>query len=250
MSTTIRRTLAVAGLVLASLAGSTGLGSTPAGAGAPSFCDESQARQFICRTYLGFFRRNLTQAELDYWAPQMPHRKTFMIATVGRAPESRRRTIERYYDHFADRMPGQGETAYWEGEVLEANGLRRLEAALLGEFPGTPSEFVQWAFLTVLGRSSGGPEQVFWEGYAEAKGYNVTAAALAFTPEARRSRAFWAIYNQFEYEPDDASRDYWAERLRTGLSYLDLRISLWTASYPQIQGTCMTLAPPTGPGCA
>lgn len=244
-----RRGLVALALAAASLAGTVGLGTAPANAGAPSFCDGDQAKAFICRTYLYYLRRNMSQAELDYWAPQMPGRKTVMIASVGRSGESRRRIIEEYYDHFTDRDAGDADKTYWEAEVLAPNGFRRLEAALLAEIPGTPEEFVSWAFQTLLGRGSSGTELSYWVGHAEAKGYNLTAAALAFTSETRRLRARSAYLNHFEEEPDEATVAYWAQRLRTGLSYLDLRIALWAASYPTIGGPCMPLRPPNGPGC-
>jgi hypothetical protein len=61
----------------------------------------------------------------------------------------------------------------------------------------------------------------------------------------------WSYYNELFVDVDTASRDYWAERLRTGLGYLDLRIALKTTDYPEGSGLCSSLTPPVAPtpGC-
>jgi hypothetical protein len=243
-----RRALVALIVAAAGLAASAGLGTGPAGAGVPSFC-EGAPKFYVCHTYYAFFRRTSSEAEMQYWVDRMPAQKALMVSTIGRAGESRRRTIERYYDVFADRDPSDGEKAYWEGEILKTSGLRRLEAALLAELDGDAGAFVEWAYATVVGREPHLDEFIYWEGRAEAQGYNLTAAALAGTPEVRRTRVHWTFWNELGHAPDVASRDYWAERLKTGLSYLDLRISLRLGSYPDVTGYCSSLAPPTEHGC-
>lgn len=238
-----RRALVGLALVAAGLAAVTGLGSSPVGAGTPPYCEDDDLTLYICRSYYGFARRTPTEAEVDYWVPQMSTRRTVFIAVLGKSLESRRRTIEMYYDLFADRDAGAPEKAYWEGEVLGPNGLRRLEAALLAEFPGPPADLVGWAYQAMLDREPGMEETLYWEERAEAGGYGAMAAALAGTPEVRNTRVHWAYVNELGHVPDPASRDYWANRLRTGTSYLELRIALKAAGYPNSSGVCSTPAP-------
>lgn len=78
------------------------------------------------------------------------------------------------------------------------------------------------------------------------------AAALIGTPEVRDLRVRWAYQNELGHLghlPDEAGWDDWAERLRTGTSFLDLRIALKTAGYPDSSGFCSAPFPATGYWC-
>jgi hypothetical protein len=244
-----RRTIAAIALAAASLVASTGLGAAPAGAGAPPYCDENDITYFVCESYMSFARRTPTEPETDYWAGQLPARKTVFLSTLGKSLESRRRMIEAYYANIADREPGETEMAYWQGEVLKLNGFRRLEAALFNEHDGTPEDLVALAYIRLLGREPGEAEGLYWETRAEADGAGAMAAAMAGTPEARTTRVHWTYQNEMDFFPDVASRDYWAGRLKTGTSYLELRIALKIAAYPESTGICSSPAPPVDYGC-
>jgi hypothetical protein len=249
-STRRRRALGGLALVVAALAAATGLGSSPAGAGAPPYCEETTTTRFVCGSYYSFARRTPSEVEMDYWVAQMPAKKTVFLSTLGKSVESRRRMIEQYYYRYADvEEVGDDELAYWQGEVLKPNGFRRLEAALFLAFEGTPSDLVDWAFSTVLDREALPAEATYWEAKAEADGHGAMAAALIGTPEVRDLRVRWAYQNELSYFPDEDSGDYWAERLRTGTSFLELRIALKTAGYPDSSGFCSAPFPATGYWC-
>ncbi len=239
-----RRVGAVLVAVVALVTG-VGLAAAPAGAGAPDYCYPDPNDQFVCDSYASFFRREPSQAELDYWAPSVPGRKTYFLATLGRAAESRRRIIETYYAYFIDHEAGEGEVAYWEGEVLEPNGFRRLEAALLGSYVGTIDGYLEWTFDRLLDRSPSEQEATYWGTRVTQTSRNLVAADLAFTSEARNLRVRWTYKNELGYFPGDAGRDYWAGRLRAGTSFLDLRIALKASpdGYPDGSRFCSPLAP-------
>ncbi|HEX7135843.1 MAG TPA: hypothetical protein VF228_24910 [Iamia sp.] len=242
-----RRVLLGVALVAASLAATTGIGSSPAGAGAPPYCDENDITFFVCESYMSFARRTPTEAETDYWASQLPARKTVFLATLGRSLESRHRMIEAYYSWFADGEPSEADTDYWEGEVLKPNGFRRLEAALLTSYEGI--SFVSAVYETLIGREPEDGERIYWEGQVVLKGRNQVAADIGYSAEARNNRVHWTYQNELDFFPDVASRDYWAGRIKNGMSYLDLRIGLKTAAYPESTGICSTPAPTLDYGC-
>jgi hypothetical protein len=247
-----RRRPALVGLVLALvLSGLGALGASPAAAGSPEHCEASDPRTFVCDSYVSFVRRTPTPAEVEYWAPLIPAKKTFFLATLGRSAESRRVMIDAYYGYFAEVDPFEDEIDYWEGEVLKPNGFRRLEAALLAGVNFSVESFVLNAYGTLVGRTPSSAETTYWTGQVDLKGRNLVAADIAYSSEARRSRVYWAFQNELDYAPDDASWAYWAERVRTGTSYLDLRIGLKAApdGYPEGSRICSTPAPELRYGC-
>jgi hypothetical protein len=233
----------VAALAVTSLAGASGLGASPAGAGDASFCEETEATAFVCGSYLSFFRRNPSESETDYWAAQLPAKTTVFVSTLGKSAESRRRMIGEYYHLFADRDAGDLEGVYWEGEVLKPNGFRRLEAALYNELDIPAADLVDWAFYGLVGRDPSMAEVTYWGDRAEATTYGQMATALGGTPEARNARVRWTYRNELGYFPSTANRDYWANRLKTGTSYLELRIALKAGDYPESSETCSAPAP-------
>ncbi|HEX7135844.1 MAG TPA: hypothetical protein VF228_24915 [Iamia sp.] len=252
-TSTIRRTLAALAVATAGLAATAGLGTTPAGAGVSEACEEpDEATDFVCRAYESFPRRGATTAEVEYWAPQMPARRTFFIATLARSLESREETVVAYYGQFLDgEAPSEADIDYWVGEVLKPNGLRRLEATLSSVLGGTVPDWVQAMYAQYLDREAEPAELTYWTGRVATRGRNLTAADIAYTPEARGLRVHWTFANELQYLPDNVSRDYWAERLRTGTSWLDMRIALRSSAdgYAQSTGLCSPSAPRTGPYC-
>jgi hypothetical protein len=250
---TIRRTLAALAVATTGLVAATGIGAAPAGAGVPEVCQEAdEATAFVCRAYESFPRREVTTAEAEYWAPQMPARRTFFIATLARSLESREDTVVAYYGQFLDgEAPSEADIDYWVGEVLKPNGLRRLEATLSSVLGGTVTEWVQDMYAQYLDRDAEAAELTYWSGRVATRGRNLTAADIAYTPEARGLRVHWTFANELQFEPDNVSRDYWAERLRTGTSWLDMRIALRSSTdgYVNSTGFCSPSAPRTGPFC-
>lgn len=247
-----RRRPALAGLVLTLALSAVGaLGAAPAGAGAPEQCTASDPRTFVCDSYVSFVRRTPTPAEVEYWAPSVPAKKTFFLASLGRSAESRRVMIEAYYEYFAEVVPFEEEVDYWEGEVLKPNGFRRLEAALLAGVTQSVSSFVANSYSVLIGRVPTAGETTYWTGQVDVKGRNLVAADIAYSSEARRARVYYAFQNELGYAPDEASWAYWAERVKTGTSYLDLRIGLKAApdGYPEGSGVCSAPAPVLRPGC-
>lgn len=245
---------ALAALALAALAVGSGLGTPPAGAALPPQCEGGDARLFVCRSYSSFVERTPSQAEVDYWAPLLPAKTSFFLATLGRSMESRAVIIEEAYLDYVDRYAGDGEVAYWQGEILEPDGFRRLQAALYNEidlspYDPTPEDLVDFAFYDFIGREPSTAELDYWADVAEAKGAGRMADLLAGTQESRRTRVRFTYLNEAGYSPDDASRDYWAERLRTGTSYLDFRIAIKASEYPESSGSCSSPTPPVRLEC-
>jgi hypothetical protein len=233
--------------------GALGPAAGPAGAGSPDFCDTTANRTFVCDSYVSFFRREPTTGEVDHWAARVPAQKAFFLASLGKAAESKRRTIEAYYSYFAGSEVDEASLAYWEGEVLKTHGLRRLEAALLASVMGvTTDDFVELAYDRLLAHQPTNEELTYWGTRVSQVGKNLVAADIAYTIEARRTRVRWAYSNELGYVPDDAGRDYWAERLRTGTSYLEMRIGLKGApdGYPDGSRFCSAPAPILTYGCA
>lgn len=246
------RTLAALGLVAAGLVASLGTGAPPAGAGVPSPCSTgTQAQIYVCRAYSAFVRRLPVTAELEYWVPQLPARRTFFTATLARSLESREEVVEAYYQDMAFSAPSEADVDYWVGRVLAPNGLRSLEAALVATRGGTDTEYVEDLYRFHLDREPSPTELTYWLGRLAVRGRNLTGADVGHTSEARRLRVRWTYQNELGYFPDDASRDYWSERLRTGTSFLDLRIALRSTDdgYEFTNGSCAPAAPRSGPYC-
>ncbi|HMJ79225.1 MAG TPA: hypothetical protein VK507_24785 [Iamia sp.] len=232
--------LALIGL-LAPLAGPTG----PAGAGAPNLCDNNPTYAHVCGGYQGYADRNPATAELEYWALQSPFPRTAFNSILGKSVESRRITIRAYYDYFADYDPGAAALDYWEGEVLEPNGLRRLESALLGSHVGTIDGYLSRVFQAELDREPTIGEQTYWGTRAVATTRTKVAAEVSATLESRRLKVHWAYQNEVGYAPGMTSREYWAERLRTGTSFLEMRIVLKYSTLDST-GYCSSPAPVLG----
>jgi hypothetical protein len=238
--------LAVALLGLASLTV-----ATPAGA-ADTCADLGEDRAyFVCQSYASFLHRTPSLVEEGYWVAQLPARKTVLLAALARSEESRRLVITEYYDVYGQAPVDPASMDYWLGEVLKPNGWRRLQAGLLGSYVGMIDGFLSHAFQTVLGRAPSAAESDYWGTRVVATSRTLVAADLIYTLEARRKTVVWTYYDELFVDVDPASRDYWAERLRTGLGYLDLRIALKTTAYPEGSGSCSSLTPPIGPspGC-
>lgn len=234
--------LALAGLLAPLVA------PAPASAGAPDLCENNATYHHVCSGYRAYARRNPTTDELEYWALQAPFPRTTFNAVLGKSLESRRVTVRAYYDFFGSDDPDPASLAYWEGEVLKVNGLRRLEAALLGGYVGMIDGFLDKAFATELGREANEAERDYWGFRTVATSRSKVAAELSATPEARRAKVRYAYGAELGIVPDVASRDYWAERLRTGTSYLELRIALRHSTL-DTTGYCSRPAPTLGEIC-
>lgn len=248
----------VGGLAAALLVVLLGLvGPAPAGAQEmepdpdPDPCTVSEATDFVCRAYLSFTGRPATTAELATWAPQVPARRTSFVAGLARSVEGLDRTVAAYYARFGGRAPSAGDLGYWRDQALAPNGLRRLEAALLANRRASDEELVLLAYGLYLGRAPSPTDQAYWVGRVEDGGRNRFAADMAYSAEARRTRVRAAYRNELDVTVDGASRDHWAERLRTGTSHLDLRIALRSspAGYRSSTAECSPAAPQTGPVC-
>ena len=212
------------------------------GAGAPDLCETNATYRHVCGGYRGFARRNPTTDELEYWALKNPFPRTQFNSVLGHSLGSRRSTIRGYYDYFADSEPDPAGLTYWEGQVLEVNGLRRLAAALLANKPGTIDGFLSRTFGSELGREPTVEEQTYWGTRTVTTTRTKVAAEVSATTEARRAKVTWTYKHELGYLPDTGSRDYWAERLRTGTSYLEMRIVL-KYSRLETSGFCTTAAP-------
>jgi hypothetical protein len=220
------RSVAVAALVAGLAVAVLGPGAAPAGAGGPDLCEASAAHTFVCATYEGFVSREPVTAELQYWAPRMPAQRTVFVATLAKSTESRRHTVRSYYLRFGDYLPTEPDLQYWAPQVTVTNGLRKLEAALLaGNDVATTDDFVEVAYSTQLFRSPEPAELTYWSDRADATTRNKVAAELSNTLEVRRARVTGVYNNDLGIEPDEPGRVYWAEKLRTGTLYLDVRIS-------------------------
>ncbi|HEV7719911.1 MAG TPA: DUF4214 domain-containing protein, partial [Iamia sp.] len=147
-------------------------------------------------------------------------------ATLAKSTEARRYTVLIYFQRFAERTPSEADRQYWAPMVTEPNGLRKLEAALLAGNEGTNTEWVQIAYAAQLHREAGPGEVTYWSDRIDATTRNKVAAELSNTLEVRRARVTGVYNNDLGAEPDEPGRAYWAERLRTGTIYLDVRISL------------------------
>lgn len=224
--------------------------SSPASAEECADLGDTEER-FVCYSYQSFVRRFPTFDELTYWEVRMPARRTVFLATLGKSEASRREIIEASYDVYSDHAPSAAEVAYWLPEVLKPNGYRRLQAGLLGAYVGTLDGYLDTIFHTLLNRSPNNAERDYWGTRAQQTSKTLTAADLIYTLESRRKVVVWSYYNEMFVDVDSASRDYWAERLRTGTSYLEMRIQLKTSDYPDGSGLCSSPTPPVRPtaGC-
>lgn len=223
----------------------------PAGAAVDCGGISETKAKFVCNSYASFLDRTPSIVEEEYWVAQLPARKTVMLAALARSNESLDRVIGAYYLTYGGYPVDPGSLAYWRGEVLKPNGFRRLQAGLLGSYVGMIDGFLDKAFGTVLGRDATPSERDYWGTRVVATSRTLVAADLIYTLEARRKTVTWAYYNELYVDVDAGSRDYWAGRLRSGFSYLDLRIALKSAGYPSGSGACSALTPPIGPtpGC-
>ncbi|QYG94073.1 hypothetical protein HC251_17600 [Iamia sp. SCSIO 61187] len=229
-----------------------GTGTGPSAAAAePEACAASDAAAFVCRAHASFARRPATTAEVDTWAPQLPARRTSFVAGLARGVESRDATVLAYYERFGGFTPTAGDLAYWREQILLVNGLRRLEAALLANSPTTDAELVDAAYALLLGRTPSDPDRRYWTTRISQSTRNRVVAQIGGSIEGRRVRVRWAYHNEILVTVDVASRDYWAERLRTGTSYLDLRIALHASpdGYRASGAACASPVPQVGPAC-
>jgi hypothetical protein len=243
---TIRsRTLAVLALAAAALGASVGIGA-PAGAGTAPVCEtEDPATLYVCRSYDALARRWATTAEVEYWAPKMPASKTVFTSTLARSAEVRDETVFAYYQTFSTGSPSPEDLDYWMPQVTQPKGLRKLEAALLARRGGITAEWVAMVYATYLDREPSVGEVAYWTVEVETKGRNIVAGHIVQSAEARDLRVYWTYANELGIEVDGASLGYWSERLRTGLSWLDLRIALRSSAdgYPDAEGGCASPAP-------
>lgn len=225
--------------------------AAPSGAGVADPCSAGPAADYACRSHAALLHRTATPAEVEQWTAQLPARRIALLATLARGPEALDRTTEAYYTRFGLVTPSADDTAYWRTQIVLPNGLRRLEAALMANRAIAVDAFVAFAYDRALGRVATGGDLTYWRDRVGAVGRNRAAAEIGATLEARRLRARWAYVNDLGYAPDALSRDYWAERLRTGTSYLDLRIALRSSpdGYLASTGTCAPSAPQVGPTC-
>lgn len=244
---TPRRLLAVVALVLVGLAAPLA-GPPPAGAGAPDLCTNDATYAYVCNSYRAYVRRNPSTDELEYWALQSPFPRSTFNATLGRSLESRRTTVRAYYDFFGDFEPDPASLAYWEVEITQPTGLRRLEAALLGSYVGMIDGFLDRAFAATLGRDATSDERDYWGTRVVATSRTRVAAELSNTTESRRAKVRFAFRWELGVEPDPGGHTYWAERMRTGLSYLELRIALRRSTL-DATGFCSRPAPTLGSVC-
>jgi hypothetical protein len=246
----LRRRVRLAMAVIAAAVTLAGLG--PARPAAAFACGEVDVRvQFVCNTYSAVAGRSASTADLDYWVPKMPAQRTFFVATVARSGEGRHLTVERYYSRFFETGPSPADHAFWDPLVTQPNGLRKLEAALLADRPDT-QEFVTQAFSSQLNREPTVGELEYWGDRADATSKNKVAAELSNVLEVRRARVRGLYLNDLGYAPDEASRAYWAERLRTGTSYLDVRIGIRSSAdaYPGNRSCVDAAAPQVEDLCA
>lgn len=243
-----RRLRAVLGIVALGAIASVVSDVPPVGA---ATCDDGEAAAFVCRAHASFARRPATSAEIDLWVPQLPARRTSFIATVARGAESRHETVIAYFDRFAGLVPTAADHGYWDDESLTPTGLRRLEAALLANDGTSDVEMVDIAYDLYLDRAPSDGDRAYWVDRIGQTGRNRVAADIAHSPEARRLRVVAAFQNELLRTPDANSRDYWAERLRTGTSYLDLRIALRSTpdGYRRSGAACAPSAPQTDRIC-
>lgn len=242
------RLLAVVAITVAGLVAPLVAPAVPAGAGAPTPCETSATHVYICRGYLAYVRRNPSSSEVAYWAGRTPFPRSTFNSALGKSLESRRVTVRAYYDHFADYEPGPAPLAYWQDEILKPNGLRRLEAALLGSYVGMIDGFLDRAFETELGREPSETERDYWGARVVASSRTQVAAELSNTPESRRAKVRFAYRVELAATVDAGGLAYWAERLRTGLSYLELRIHLRTST-TTVTSSCSQPAPRLGLVC-
>ncbi|HMJ79226.1 MAG TPA: hypothetical protein VK507_24790 [Iamia sp.] len=241
------------GVVAAAVLGVLALApGAPVGAGDQALCEESAAATYVCATYEGFLSRSPGAAELAYWAPRMPAQRSFFVSTLARATEARRFTVRIYYQRFLDASPSEAALQYWAPLVTEPNGLRKLEATLLSSNEATTDEWVQIAYFAQLRRDAGPAEVTYWSDRADATTRNKVAAELSNTPEVRRARVTGVYNNDLGTEPDEPGRVYWAERLRTGTIYLDVRIAFRAsaAAYANPSGCPAAAAPIPSYFCA
>lgn len=250
MTTSSRRPLtrlaAAVGIALAALLAPLVVASAPAAAGGHP-CNTSTLHGYVCSGYSAYARRTPTAAELGYWVNQHPFSPHAFNLIVGHGPESLHRTIRAYYDAFANQEPSAADLDYWDDEILKPNGLRRLEAGLLGSYTGMIDGFLDQVFHTELGRAATQAERDYWGTRTVQTSRTMVAADVGFTLEARRAKVVYAFFTEHAMTPSAATRDLWAERLRTGLSYLDLRIALRLQA-PFATGWCSP-APRPGQGC-
>jgi hypothetical protein len=244
----LRRLAVAVALALAGLVAPLVVASAPASAGAPDLCQNDDVYRHVCEGYRAYARRNPTTDELEYWALQSPFPRTTFNSVLGKSLESRRATVRAYYDYFGGYAPDPASLTYWQGEVLKLNGLRRLEAALLGGYVGMIDGFLDTAFPAEIGRDATQAERDYWGTRAVATSRTKVAAELSATLEARRAKVRYAYDHELDAVPDPAGHAYWAERLRTGTSYLELRIAL-RHSQLHVSGWCSFPAPSLGQVC-
>ncbi|HMJ79228.1 MAG TPA: hypothetical protein VK507_24800 [Iamia sp.] len=203
-------------------------GGAPAGAGDNGPCDvPGPAEQtYVCDSYYGLVSRPPSAAELEYWAGRVPAQRTLFISTLAKSAEGRRYTVLSYYQRFVDGSPSDADIVYWSPLVTAPNGLRKLEAALLASIDLSTEAWVEFAYSIQLFRTPGPFELAYWSDRADATTRNKVAAELSNTLEVRRARVTGVYNNDLGVDPDEPGRAYWAERLRTGTLYLDVRIAL------------------------
>lgn len=238
-------------LLLALLA--TVIGLAPSQPAAAFTCGEVDGRtRFVCATFVGFAGRQPTEADLDYWVPLMPAKRTFFAATVARSTEGRRLVVERYYNRFFETIATEADLQYWAPRVTQPNALRQLEAALLSDGSLSAEDFLDHAYGAQLGREPDAGEVAYWGDRIETVGQTKVAGEISNTLEARRARVRGIYINDLQYEPDEAGRAYWAQRLATGTSYFDVRLAIRSSvdAYPEVLGCTATAAPQFAFNCA
>lgn len=212
-----------------------GEGDVAGSSRAPAYCT-GEAAEFVCGTYQGFVRRDPGPGEVAYWAPRMPADKGLFVATLGRSVETRTTSIDWYYSDFGKYSVPDAAIDYWLPVVQTHHGFRSLQVQLLAARSGDVERHVYRLYDLMLDREPSIVEQDFWVQRISETSRATAGAQLANSLEARRQMVTWAYDEELGRSAYPADLDYWAERLRTDLSFLELRIHLKALAYPYTSG--------------
>lgn len=202
---------------------------------APAYCT-GDAAAFVCGTYQGFVRRDPGPGEVAYWAPRMPAAKGLLVGTLGRSVETRATSIDWYYGDFGDYAPSDAAISYWLPVVQTHHGFRSLQVQLLAARSLGVYEYVEKLYDLMLDRDPSNVEEDFWVQRISETSRATAGAQLANSIEGRRKIVAWAYEEELGRTAYAGDLDYWAERLRADLSFLELRIQLKALAYPYTSG--------------
>ncbi len=260
MMVSLRRRMATAAVVLATMAGVVAGGAPASAAGeappaselASEWRSGAKAASAADRCYTAslhqvFLGRPASTYDLEVWidrydpAPARPA----LPRALAVSDEWLEAVVVGIYDDALDRAPDPDGLEFWIGRLRAGARVATLTAQVYGSTEvwnragATAEGFVADVFPRIMGRAPSPDDVDYWAGEVPGRGRGGVAKALVGSIENRRDRVTALYEAVLGRAPDPAGRDYWASRLAT-LDDVQLAVHLASSAeaYQRAQVGC------------